>query len=527
MAEKPVKNLLGSISFGIRLEILGTFEKLQDIFVRIEMFDRRRKIKEVIVDNFELLVENITEFWEKEAQLGLYPRKTAVWLSDYLEELGYPAFDYDYVYKAITNKLEEQSELEKLAKLIELKDPDVKPKIRKLDLDLPKTGRGTYLAEEIDNFLEEAPKTTKSSIIYVDQEGKLSTLMTEQDIVQKSDEEKTELLTTTTFDNPLDIPITDVQINNIIPYHYKVMGIETIGFEGIEPIKKLLDDGLQLTWIIPEIKPKQETKIEVNLERRISRTILMNIAADVNIINTYFNIEPYKDRFSATNSFVNVQSDIIDHLIIEDEIPTTFNLLEVKPPDEDYTMNMEKQGFEQLLKWQYTEIATEKEIRHLYYLIDRQFFIFSRITVKSKQDETLLLEVNRLIEPNTRYYELIITYYLRLYKKIPELYIKEQVPEGVNVTFVYPQNIDKSIEISGDKTKQVWKIVPYVPSDKFQFGYIISGQKIKTEFPIELVIPEFQVSTSNPISSEFNKQPIFLPEIHQFLQNHKALPDIS
>jgi hypothetical protein len=315
-----------------------------------------------------------------------------------------------------------------------------------------------------------------------------------------------------------------VQVNNVIPYHYKVTGFDTIGFEGIEPTKKLLDDGLQLTWIVPEIKPKQETKIEVNLERRISRTILMNIASDVNIINTYFNIEPFKDRFSATNSFTNSQVNLIDNLIIEDEIPTTFNLLEVKPSEEDYTMNMEKHGFEQLLKWQYDEVTTEKEIRHLYYLIDRKIFIFSQLFVSAKQDGTPLLEINRLIEPNIRYYELIVSYYLKFHKPVTELYIREQIPEGVEVSFLFPKVINKSIEIIGDRTTQVWKIIHNAPSNVFQFGYIISGEKIKTDFPVDLLIPEFPVSMSNPISSEIEKQPVFLPELHQFLQTHKTLP---
>ena len=520
MESHQIKKLIGSIIYGVRLEILETFEKLQDIFARIELYERREKLKEVIVDNFETLIENITEFWEKEAKLSLYPQKMAAWLSDYLRELGYPAYDQDYIFRAITHKLGEEEELAKLAKLLELKDPDVKPKIRKVDLELPATDRDAFLGKAIDKFLEEAPKKTKSSIVYMDQNGKLSTLMTEQDILA-SEAKKTELLTATKFENPLDMPLTDVQINNVIPYHYKVLGINTIGFEGIEPTKKLLDDGLQLTWVIPEIKPKQETKIEVNLERRISRTILMNIEKNTNVINTYFNIEPYKDRFSAANSFRNVQPDIINHLVIEDEIPTTFNLLEVRPPDEDYLLNMEQEHFEQLLKWQYKEVETEKEIRHIYYLIDKKIFLLTRIMVKSREDNMPILEINRVIEPNIRYYELVVSYYLKFHKPVTELYIKENISKSVNVTFQSPQSIEKSIEIIENKIYQVWKIIPDVFSKRFEFGYICSGENIKPEFPVELNIPQFAVSTSNILSMELQKQPVLLPEMHQFLETYK------
>ena len=527
MDEKPIRKLLGSIRYGIKLEVLETFEKLEEIFARIELFEREKKIKEVIIDNFEDLVINITEFWEEEAQLSLYPRKTATWLSDYLNDLGYPDFDFTYVYRAIMGKVEEDAELELLSKLLELTDPDVKPKIRKVDLDLPETDKVAFLAKELDNFLDEAPKNTKGSVVYFDQEGNISVSMTKQDITQKSEEEKTELFTITSFENQSDAPLNDVQINNIIPYHYKVTDINTIGFEGIEPTKKLLDDGLQLTWVIPEIKPNQIAKIEVNLERRIARTIAMNIDQDVNIINTYFNILPFKDRFSATNSFTNVQADIIDNLVIEDEIPTTFNLLEVKPPDPDYTMNMEKTGFEQLLKWQYDEVATEKEIRHLYYLVDRKYFIFTQLSVKSKQDDDPILEIKRLIEPNIRYYELLVSYYIKLHRPIAEFYIREQISEGVNVTFLFPKSTEKTIEIIANKTNQVWKIIPALPSKHFEFGYIVSGENIKTEFPIELLIPNHPHSISNPLTAEFEDHPIFLPEMHQLLHEYRSSAEVT
>ncbi len=526
MDEKPIKKLLGSLRYGVRLEIIETFEKLEEIFARIELFEGENKIKEFIVDSFEDLIINITEFWEEEAQLSIYPRKTATWLSDYLYDLGYPDFDFTYVYRTIIGKVREGEELERLTKLLELTDPDVKPKIRSVELELPETDQTAFLAEELDNFIDEAPQNTKGSVVYFDKEGNISASKTTQDITPKSEAEQTELFTITSFENESGSSLNDVQINNVIPYHYKVTDINTIGFEGVEPTKKLLDDGIQLTWVIPELKANQVAKIELNLERRIARTIAMNIDQDVNIINTYFNIKPLKDRYSATNSFTNVQPDIIDNLVIEDEIPTTFNLLEVKPTDDQYTMNMEKTGFEQLLKWQYDEIATEKEIRHLYYLVDRKYFIFTQLTVKSKQDDEPIIEIKRLIEPNIRYYELLVSYYIKLHRPIAEFYIREQISEGVNVNFLFPKTTEKTIEIIADKLTQVWKIIPALPSMHFEFGYIVSGEHLKTEFPIELQIPNYPHSTSTPVIAEFEDTPVFLPEMHQLLHNNRSTSEI-
>ncbi len=183
---------------------------------------------------------------------------------------------------------------------------------------------------------------------------------------------------------------------------------------------------------------------------------------------------------------------------------------------------MEKEGFEQLLKWQYEEVATEKEIRHIYYLMDKKIFILNQIIVKSRDDNQPILEICRLIEPNIRFYELLVSYYLKFYRPVTELYLKENISKNINVTFQSSQAIEKSIEIIGNKINQVWKIVPDNLSDRFEFGYICAGDSIKTEFPLELNIPQFSISSSNMLSVELQKQPILLPELHQFLGTYKT-----
>ncbi len=518
MSKWQIKNLLGSITYGIRLELLETIEKLEVIFVRIEYYISKRKTNEIIVNSFEALIDHIADFWQNEAKLDIYPRKMATWLSDYLEWLGYPDFDYQTILNAIYNKIDKAEEEAFLAKTLDIKDPDVKAKIRKIDLDLPATNRTEFLSEEIDNLIEEIPTKIKSSIFYFDQDNKMHTFETENEI-ERQEKDVKKYSCTVSFENPLDVPLKDVMVNNIVPYGYKVKNYETIGFKTIDPAKKLLDDGLQLSWVIPEIQIKQEAKIKLNLERRISRTILMNIGDAVNILNTYFNIIPFEKNYTASDSFSNIQ-EIIDNLIIEDQIPKTFNLLEARPTD-PYGLNLQKMELDQLIKWTYSPLEIGKSLKHTYLLSEHEFYVLNKFILKAESQDVPILEIVRITEPNIQFYEFLISFYIKLNDKIKEIYIKEKIPNNVNVTMQYPDSIEKSLEIIDDNIIQVWKIVPKIHKNQFEFGYICSGETVINEFPIELHIPELKIDLKNESSPQMEKRTFFLPELHYFLQKNR------
>ncbi|MHA1301200.1 MAG: hypothetical protein ACTSO9_17400, partial [Candidatus Helarchaeota archaeon] len=350
MSELKVKKLIGSMKYGIKLEILEAVETLEEIYAKVEFYHMRRMIKEGTADGFQDLVDLISQFWEEDAQMPIFPRKISACLSEYFEELNYPQFNFELSLNAILHRQEERKQLDVLTKIIEVGDEDIKPKMEKIELELPETGKIEFLVEKIDDYLEEVPKTMKSSIYYVDADGNTKVISTEQEIIQSEDDAR-EFTSSTTFENPLDIPLKDVRVNNIVPYAYKINNINSIGFEDVEPLKRKLGGGLQLTWIIPEVQPRQTVKTELTLERRISRTMLMNIEDEVNVVQTYFNIEAKENRFSASERFTNIQNEIIDNLVFEDEIPNTYNLIDVEPND-PFDLNVEKEGFDQLIKWQ-------------------------------------------------------------------------------------------------------------------------------------------------------------------------------
>ncbi|MFX0099488.1 MAG: hypothetical protein ACFFCS_07895 [Candidatus Hodarchaeota archaeon] len=518
---KPLqKKLMGSVNYSISMELLQKIENLEEIYVEMKFFFNQRVLYTQIVENFYLLIRELAIFWEDEAKLVIYPRRMATWLSNYLEEIGYPMYDFKTVLDMIMRIISERDVMADLQNILGNLDPDVKPRMRKLDLILPDTDVGGFLANEIDNQLIPLPKTIESSILYVDQDGNLESIKAEQEIVKVPDSD-IGLSTTTMFENPLDVSLTNVQVNNIVPYGYKVMDSTVEGFEDLKPTKKLLDEGLQLTWTIPEIKPKQEAKVDVSLERRISRTILFNIEKETTIIETWFNIIPIEKKYSANDSFTNIYPNDIDNLIIEDEIPLTFNLLEVNPNEEVYTFNPEMDKFENLVKWKYgPAIQNSKKFEQLYYLKDHPIFILNQYLAQAK-DNDLPIKIFQLIEPSIMYNELIVSYYLKFQQETPpEFYIKEKVPEEASTSFQYPKSLEKSIEVIDADIHQVWRILP-LAAKRIEFGYVCSGITTTHDLPISIVIPEKGTRTPTLLSSDTNTESFFIPDLHEYVDKFK------
>lgn len=510
---------MGSVSYSVSMELLQKIETLEQIYVEMKFFYNQRVLYTAIVEDFYMLIRELALFWENEAKLVIYPRRMATWLSTYLDEIGYPKYDFQTVLDTIMRIIRERDELADLQNLLGNIDPDVKPRIRKLDLVLPDNNVGGFLANEIDNQLVPVPKTLESSVIFIGQDGKLESIKAEQEIVKVPDSD-VGLSATTLFENPLDSSMTNVQINNIVPYGYKVMDSSVEGFESLEPTKKLLDEGLQLTWTIPEIKPNQEAKVDLSLERRVSRTILFNLEKEVNIIETWFNIVPVEKKYSASDSFTNIYPNDIDNLIIEDEIPLTFNLLEVDPNNEVYTFNPELEKFENLVKWKFETIHNSQRFDQAYSLMDHPIFILNQYLAQAKENNERSIRIYQLIEPSIMYNELIVTYYIK--DRIPEeFYIKEKIPEGsFDTKFQHPKMIERSLEVIESDIQQIWRILP-LGVKRLEFGYVCTGITTTHDLPIAITIPGKGTHTPTLLSSETEKESFFVPDLHEYVEKFR------
>ncbi len=513
------KNLLGTVSYSVKFELLQALTELENIYVRMSFFEHRAKLYEHIVDDFKGLITELGSFWLDDAHMQIFPQRMAAWLADYLKEIGITRYTYEIILEMIRKLAAERDILAKLRAMLGDIDPDVKPSLKHLDLDFKGKDSAEVVRSEVDKQIIAAPKAIDSSIIYVDSAGKVQAIRAKQEI-SKEAPGSTALATSTAFENPLDISLTNVQINNVVPYHYKVMEASIAGFEDVQPKKKLLDEGLQLTWTLPEVKPKQKIQAEIDLERRISRSIIANISGKVDLIQTYFNIIPAGERYAAKSQFTNVYTAGINDLVIEDEIPLTFHLVDVDPTKNVQSFNPDRQRFENLVKWQYAPVEIAHRLDHGYTLIDRRLLVVSTYDLSSIKG-CPVRSVLKIAEPNLIFNEVSVSIYIDLTEYVPELYVKEIGKEQLSITFQSPMSAARSVEILEGASVQNWKVLPSRGSDRVVIGYVGSDVKSTAEVPLEIAVPGggTYILSAKPVL--LRKGAVLLPEFHEYISQHK------
>ncbi len=526
MNHSKIKNLLGSINYGVNIEVLQSIEALEKIYVRLNFYFKNNKLHDIIVDNFWALIQQLTMFWENDAKLPIFSRRMAAWLSDYLIEVGYPKYDFQYVLDMINRQLAVKETSDKLQEMLGTPDPEIRSRMTSLQLTLPEDDMTGFLVNELDKLVTQVPKAVENEVIFIDSTGKVSSLKSKEPI-EKSKKSDVELVASMTFLNPLDEPLHDVQVNQIIPYDYKVLDATLSGFEKLEPSKKAMDDGLHLTWRVPEVKLKTEVAIDVSLQRRITRSILLRDRSKVDVIKTYFNIVPQESKFFAQGTFANAIAPVLDDVLMEDQIPATFNMLEVNPSDEVFAYNAEKKDeLDNIVKWHYSKLPTKQDVRHKYTLLDREFFLLDRYDLKG-EDGKHVFQVFRLVEPNVMYDELIVSYYFRPASSVVgDFFIKEKVSNDADVVFHQPSYVERVIEVSDNSVYQIWK----KPKDCDEFGYVIQYLDLNQLIaaPISVYTPSMKNENWTVTPNPTIRRRIFLPELHEYLENFKlATPAAS
>jgi len=523
-----IKNLLGSINYGVNIEVLQSIEALEKIYVKLNFYFKNNKLHEIIVDNFWALIQQLTIFWESDAKLPIFARRMAAWLSDYLIEIGYPKYDFQYVLDMINRVVAAKETDDKLVEMLGSADPEIRSRMTSLRLTLPEDDVAGFLQNELDKLVTLVPKTIESEIIYIDAAGKVSSVKSKQPIEKrKGKDSDIELTASMSFLNPLDAALHDVQINQIIPYDYKVVDATLSGFEKLEPNKKALDDGLHLTWTIPEIKPKAEVTIDVGLRRRVTRSILLRDQSKVDVIKTYFNIDPQESKFVARGTFANAIVPVLDDVLIEDQIPATFKMLEVDPSEDVYAFDAEKMDLlDNLVKWRYSKLPIKQDVKHKYTLLDRDFFLLDQYALKGEEGKPEL-KVVRLVEPNVIYDELVVSYYFRPTSGfIGEVFIKEKITSDSEVVFHQPSYLDRVVEVDGENVYQIWK----KPRDCDEFGYIIQHFDLNqlVAAPISVYAPSAKNEKWTATASTVIRRRVFLPALHEYLEGFKlAKPEAS
>ncbi|UYP46866.1 hypothetical protein NEF87_003151 [Candidatus Lokiarchaeum ossiferum] len=174
------------------------------------------------------------------------------------------------------------------------------------------------------------------------------------------------------LDNPFDDFIEEAIIEDIIPYNFEISEITLNGEIPIEkPEQILLKDGMQLHWVVKDIAPKESVKINYDLKRRVSRTIILPLEDQLKIIKTHTNVHQLhlEGLYDAQLKFANQFKSVLRGVVIEDIVPQ-FYVFEVKQPDNINPDSQLEQSAGSLVKWNITQLEQEHSMLHRYQLLE-------------------------------------------------------------------------------------------------------------------------------------------------------------
>jgi len=148
-------------------------------------------------------------------------------------------------------------------------------------------------------------------------------------------------------------------------------------------------------------------------------------------------------------------------------------------------------------------------------------YILTKVNVKLKRKKRQLVDILRFVEHNIQFNEKLVSFYFKFRAFIPEIHIKEIIPENLQIKKQVPFPIPRVQKTENGKNIQIWKIFPELARDTFEFGYICSGKGIEKEFPFEIQIHGMEISSAKEKQKELEKTEVFTPNFHELIQQYK------
>ena len=339
-----------------RKEIIAAEIKFKKLYLEFAEWKSKIRLNQ---DNkfYEAAISNCVKIIPISQQIGMKEEEKK--FKDLLEQLNKEI----EINKSATHK--EQEELIKNASNYKNNikfNEEAPPIVEEFNVkDLIGTDIGQEKLEKIGSLLDEHRVSVEDKIIsrtiYRTSSGEVFENEDER-IVQKSEEEEYgNNYGYSSLKNRLDDTIESVEITDIIPYNFEILGVELNG-ERVEqiqiPHKNRIKAGLEIKWEIGSLAPNERVEISYYLQKRVSRTILFLLNDQLKIVKTHSGLNKL-DReglFEAKLPFTKLIDIEMDSIVIEDIIPNDYIHFIEEPknisPEIDYNS---KSGRGYTLKW--------------------------------------------------------------------------------------------------------------------------------------------------------------------------------
>ncbi len=411
-------HLSGSVRWKIQI---GMEKGLQDPMRVIFQDEELQRKEEFEVKNLNELVQLIKQKIE-DLNIPIYDRRLAQWISNYFEiELNVP-LRFSEALKIIKQKIdlsqlpelgikEETTTIpidkDKAKDMLPSIESDVGIRLKSLKIKHMEDEEQllTILTTILDAHKDEENTIVTRQISATTRTGKPLELKPRQLPTQPAEDPNHRTLTAT-FENTFNEELFDVELSDILPYDLKVDHVELN--VPVEMEKHLLDEGLKITWKIPELKPKQAVEIKYITSRRINRSIVLHAKDEVFVINTNFSIHikdpPILHLYGADTDFIGIEDQIFEHVLITDFIPQEFdvNRVEVNPSDFEREILKIENGLE--YRWKKATLQQGDVLQWKYDLVPKPFITLHQgkiplVTTIEKTDDVHQLLYALLYQP--------------------------------------------------------------------------------------------------------------------------------
>ncbi len=194
----------------------------------------------------------------------------------------------------------------------------------------------------------------------------------------------------TGFENPLDDYIEEAVIKDLIPYNFEITELYVNGDKPAkEPAKNPTREGLEVTWTLQNIPPKEKVDVKYDLRRRVSRTLILTFEDSLKIVKTHAGLAQAETEgiYDALLNFTNSFPNPLRFAVFEDILPLYY-LFEIKQPDAKPALTSESNAGT-LVKWNQGAIPEKAGLVHQYRLLELFRFETVKIRIFGKLDPAL------------------------------------------------------------------------------------------------------------------------------------------
>ena len=222
------------------------------------------------------------------------------------------------------------------------------------------------MLDQVGSLLEEHRVEVKKEIsnkaIVTSASGEVLELEKDIEVVESdSAEDKLVCNVESGLINPFDDAIEEAILTDLIPYNFEITNVELNGKIVEElPDKSLGKDGMEITWQLQNIPPKEKVEIKYDLRRRISRTLIFILEGQVKIVKTHSNLSAseLEGLYDAKMPLTNNYGSVLEGVVVEDIIPLYY-LHFVKEPSNVLPAETSSSKMGEIVKWNIGPLQTE------------------------------------------------------------------------------------------------------------------------------------------------------------------------